>query len=1170
MPRYDVLLRNDRGIFTDVALAAGLTDSLPSTAHLWLDYDRDGNLDLYVGHAVAFKEEAVRPELRNHLHRNGGDGTFANVTGQTGLDVQLHPEWGGSFWGMAGSDLNEDGWPDLYVSVRGAPNRLFVNDGAGAFIDRANAETAGPVDENSFGVAVGDIDNDGDLDLFQAVGSRFTIFDSREVIGDGAVDSSAPQRSRLLLNLGAARLIDATEGVGLHFDQDIFEATFFDFDNDGDVDLLANELWTNLGNGTFADAVGFGNGYPAIFDEHTDGSLDILAGSFGLGSGGLLLNDEAPASHHWLQVELAGTRSDHFGVGARVVATTDAGSQWREIHGGAGRSQSEMAAHFGLGPHDLVRSLQVHWPSGVVDELSDVPVDRRIRVVEGQGGWHPVEPTVWTVSPPAGLLAGATSTVRAMLYPALFDPQAIIVGVSADLRALGGPGMVPLPELADGRFELGVSLHPTAAGAHEVPVFVEQQTSAGPRWTRLVQDVVVFSQGDLPVWDGSPDGWQVSSSGRITRLDEGQAEVVFRGDRAVEVDAEETFSPWRLLFRAPHAVPNVGYRALRFALHLGDIELESNARFSVALEPGSATGLLDLVDAQHGDWQVVEVPLSRTDPIDAVSFAGTFAGTFYVDAIELVAADLPATDLAIFDDSLHEGWNINVAWLRNLTRSFQTGDSFPHVNGDRVVWSSTGSGLSAINVAQLNGEDPVPLTGQGANDYMPVWSPDGARIAFQSDRDGQLDIFVMNADGSGRTNLTEHPAVDGGQPALGAGASNITWSPDGERIAFVTERDGDSEIYVMDADGANPINLTNHPGFDASPSWSPDGGQIVFESSRDLDSEVYLMNADGSNPVNLTNRPGPDGQPAWSPDGAHIAYVSGADRDVFRMRADGSNPVNLTRNRGRDEYPTFSSDGRQVLFSSEREGLHDIFALEIDTDRVHATISAQASNDAPGGVQVRSDGSGEWRVTYQPQRPLDPTGYHSLHVAFHPDSAVVPPAPRLRVSTPATELDLLRGVPAGMRIDPHHRQWQRVTLPLDLLNITGPIEEITFSGNLAGAVYLDDLRLVAATPRITAVTERLDATTPATFALSQNYPNPFNPETTIRFDLPTAGQVDLTVYNMAGQRVAELASGFREMGSYTLRWDGTDDAGRALASGVYFYRLVSGERVESRKLLLLQ
>ncbi len=147
-------------------------------------------------------------------------------------------------------------------------------------------------------------------------------------------------------------------------------------------------------------------------------------------------------------------------------------------------------------------------------------------------------------------------------------------------------------------------------------------------------------------------------------------------------------------------------------------------------------------------------------------------------------------------------------------------------------------------------------------------------------------------------------------------------------------------------------------------------------------------------------------------------------------------------------------------------------------------------------------------------------------------------------------------------------------IPLDDIGVapSDSIESISLVGTLSGTFYLDDIRLVTATPvqPATAVLETQDATTPESFALSQNYPNPFNPETTIRFDLPSSTDAELSLFNLSGQRVATLISGFREAGSYTLGWDGRDDAGRDLASGMYFYRLIAGDQIETRKLMLLR
>src|SRR2546423_8791831 len=128
------------------------------------------------------------------------------------------------------------------------------------------------------------------------------------------------------------------------------------------------------------------------------------------------------------------------------------------------------------------------------------------------------------------------------------------------------------------------------------------------------------------------------------------------------------------------------------------------------------------------------------------------------------------------------------------------------------------------------------------------------RILFQSDRDGNWEIYAMRTDGSEQVNLSRHPA-DNTQPSL---------SPDGRRIVFVSNRDGNSEIYVMNTDGSGVKRITNDPAEDVYPAWSRDS-RIAFTSNRSGNDEIYVMNADGSAPINLTHNPTTDAGPAWSP-----------------------------------------------------------------------------------------------------------------------------------------------------------------------------------------------------------------------------------------------------------------------------------------------------------------
>jgi Tol biopolymer transport system component len=182
------------------------------------------------------------------------------------------------------------------------------------------------------------------------------------------------------------------------------------------------------------------------------------------------------------------------------------------------------------------------------------------------------------------------------------------------------------------------------------------------------------------------------------------------------------------------------------------------------------------------------------------------------------------------------------------------------------------------------------------------------RIAFLSDRDGNNEIYVMSADGSNPTRLTNTPAPE----------DSPAWSPNGSRIVFVSGRDGNNEIYVMNANGSRQTRLTDNPGNDFTPSWSPDGRRIVFSSTRDGNPELYVMNVDGSNPTRLTDNPAAEVLPAWSPDGRRIAFQSNRDGnfEVYVMSADGSSQTRLTNSPNFDAGPTWSPDGTRLAYNS--------------------------------------------------------------------------------------------------------------------------------------------------------------------------------------------------------------------------------------------------------------
>lgn len=215
-----------------------------------------------------------------------------------------------------------------------------------------------------------------------------------------------------------------------------------------------------------------------------------------------------------------------------------------------------------------------------------------------------------------------------------------------------------------------------------------------------------------------------------------------------------------------------------------------------------------------------------------------------------------------------------------------------------AVFSILGCGGDSVVNPDIAPDENIPLPG---------------RIAFFSDRDGDAEIYMMNADGTSVVRLTESKGID--VPS--------SWSPDGRKLAFVSERSGSYNIYAMSVDGSkSTVQLTHDSEGTGSPSWSPDGRRIAFSTWREGDSEIYVMNPDGTNIVQLTDSDADEDAPSWSPDGQKIAFtlfprsIFDPDSEIFVMDADGNNTRQLTDNDTFDYFPVWSPDGGAILFTS--------------------------------------------------------------------------------------------------------------------------------------------------------------------------------------------------------------------------------------------------------------
>lgn len=206
-----------------------------------------------------------------------------------------------------------------------------------------------------------------------------------------------------------------------------------------------------------------------------------------------------------------------------------------------------------------------------------------------------------------------------------------------------------------------------------------------------------------------------------------------------------------------------------------------------------------------------------------------------------------------------------------------------------------------IYLVDVDGANQRRLTFTDEAEGHPAWSPDGQRIVFDADYDGDgyAEIYTMDVDGSDVSRLTDNDAND----------QFADWSPDGAHIAFASDRSGNWDVYLMDSDGSNQRPLATGPDWELFPAWSPDGSRIAYNglAAGSRNTDIYLIESDGTGVRQLTDEPGFDENPAWSPDGSMIVFQTrrGGSFDLYVMNADGSHPFRVDQP-SEDFWPSWS------------------------------------------------------------------------------------------------------------------------------------------------------------------------------------------------------------------------------------------------------------------------
>jgi hypothetical protein len=1055
------LYRNSAGAsFEDVGAAMLIDDGGNGHGIAWGDYDNDGDLDLYQSDTGG----------QNRLFRNDGV-DFQNVAPAVGI-VDSGPGQG-----VAWGDFDNDGFLDLYIARAGASltNRLYQNNGGSAFTEvSSGAQVADPSD--SRGVAWGDFDDDGDLDLYVANDGANRLYRNEgnntftDDAGNAGVDGSADSQgatwgdydgdgdldlyvanptgtaNSLFQNQGDETFLsmEGSAGVG---DTGLGEdVAWGDCDNDGDLDLYvsnygsANRLYVNNGDGNFAELGQFagvadgGNGFGATWGDYDgDGDLDLYVSNYG--SANLLYQNQGNGNH-WLQVELEGTVSNRDGIGVKLFATVGTDQLRLDVDGGSGYfSQPSLPVEFGLGSAAVVDELRVEWPSGIVQTLTNVATDQLLTLEEIPTIDVSVPHVTATYNQTLQIPVQVTDTsgggiVSAEVFVS-YDGDLLTAFSTGLTGTLAESGWSAETNVAEGngtsvdtvKIAMATDDDVLSGAGNLIHITFQVGDVRSPAASLLTLEHVLFNDGTPPntTMDGS-----VTLVGVDGTIVHDLTEIIPRESIAVTVtDADEDRNPGgqdSFTVRVSNGSQSETLTVLETDISTGVFAGTINTAFSL----GSTTGdgivqakAGDVIQSCYDDWLD-----AAGNTIERCASTNVIGGTDGAIRVTIVSQPGDTVRVRVTDADL----NINSSAPENAqvtATNPTTGESETidlAEDGDNsdvffgLLFTAPGSTAGAPDDATLNTAkgDVIGVT------YSDVVTEQGGTEDLTDD-DDVVDPFG-DADGNGSVQ-----AFDAAKVLLHALTPYLTG---------------------LDSLGAN-LDLL---------AFDPVQGAITpYDASLILQKRVGLIGRFPVQEDEADNHPQPE--------------------------TDDSMPKSILDER---LLSLQVHDGYLSVWMDERE---EIVSGELLVEGIEGEVEmGEELSDFLSASRETADGL---RVVFAGASPVEGSG------------------------------ELLR-----------------------IYSGVGP-------GNVRlTRARFNDGRIVF---RI-GETER-SGSIPRSFALHPNVPNPFNPETTIRFELPYRVSVRLEVFDVLGQRVLVLVDEVLSRGRHEAMWDGRDQAGISVSSGLYLYRL---------------